>query len=62
MNDVFTTLAVVALVFVWLWLAFFWAMLHMDSHELPGPWWGQAVIALVIVGSMYALIQWAVTT
>lgn len=62
MNDVFSTLAVVGILAIWLWFAFFWAVMHMDIGITKSWWIGQSIILATAGIAIYAIIRWAVTT
>ena len=62
MNDVLTTLAVIAIIGLWAFLAYSWALLHMDIGVTRGWWIGQVILVVTASAAIYALIRWATTT
>jgi hypothetical protein len=62
MNDVLSTLAVIATIVIWAWCAFAWAVMHMDIGPTISWWVGQSILLVVALSSIFVIIRWAVTT
>lgn len=62
MNDVFSTLAVIAIIGIAGYVGFGYGIMFMDSGPTRAFWIGEMVIILTALAGIYAVIRWAVTT
>lgn len=62
MNDVLSTLVVVAIVGIGIYVGFGYGILFMDSGPTKAFWIGESAIILTILLVVYAVIHWAAMT
>jgi len=62
MNDVLSTIAVIAIIGLGTYIGFGWGVMFMDTGPTRGFWIGEVIIALLTCAAVYAIIHWAMTT